>query len=262
MEVPAMDVVDEEHWDCNAIFTATSPTALPVATTLLTTLIQSRLSSKFLKGLRWSKKVYCTNNFMETVKGIKPEELDSFLRLVDVGVLFPNGSLLLLSEREGDFALRCFWDRPNLLPQKRRTDVSPIGLIPARVCGQNISSTSNCGTSDVVWYVNFSFLRDIGNRFGIKRALEQSFQLQSTEVEEHLLATVQLFAGEADYPARSRQEALKRIFLPRTTKDESPGGGACDILDMRGTGHHFARSDLETVCIEVDREAEKVAFRE
>ena len=66
-----------------------------------------------LAKINWSKKIYCTNNFAHTIVHQNGSALNSFLRVVNFLLFFPDGTFLLLSEFEGNSLLKLFWDYSN-----------------------------------------------------------------------------------------------------------------------------------------------------
>jgi len=71
-----------------------------------------------IKNIRWSKNVYCTLNFWESIENATEcSSLSPFFRLVDPLIVFPDGRVVLISLYELDNILPLWWElsrRPNI----------------------------------------------------------------------------------------------------------------------------------------------------
>ncbi|CAJ1961699.1 unnamed protein product [Cylindrotheca closterium] len=71
-----------------------------------------------MNAIQWSKKIFCTPNFWETIEKAKEcSGVSPFLRLVDPLVIFPDGRVVLISLYELNNLLPLWWglsDKPNV----------------------------------------------------------------------------------------------------------------------------------------------------
>ena len=102
VEVPLMTPMSEKPWDYTTALTCQNPIQLSplVGVKLLSEFIAKFLEPVALAEINWSKKIYCTNNFAHTIVHQHGSALNSFLRVVNFLLFFPDGSFLLLSEFE------------------------------------------------------------------------------------------------------------------------------------------------------------------
>jgi hypothetical protein len=120
-EVPSMKPMSEKPWPFKTALTCRNPLDLPpiVGVKWLGEFVEKFVEPNSLAKIRWSKKIYLTNNFAHTVvcpNGIGRSALNSFLRVVNFVLFFLDGSILLLSEFEGNSLLKLLWDSPAAAP--------------------------------------------------------------------------------------------------------------------------------------------------
>jgi hypothetical protein len=78
----------------------------------LSQLLQKHISEKYVHQLRFSRKVFCSRIFFDAVfdgDRTLPNPLDLYFRNVDVFILFEDGRILMLYEREAEKVLHKFW---------------------------------------------------------------------------------------------------------------------------------------------------------
>ena len=81
------------------------------------------------------------------------------------------------------------------------------------------------------------------------------------KLDDDILASLQLFAGETTYGTEERRDALKRLLFNkkrlRTGSNISSASGEPEhLVEMRGFLHLLPYSDLEKVCTEIATEAD------
>ena len=222
-----MTPMEECHWDYPSLFLAPSVSALrSCQKSSLHDVISRHLSVKELSRLGWSDKIFCTNNFVQTILNNQQEKmmLDRFIRTADFMIRFPSGEYLLLSERETDALLQEFWKR--------------------RDSGEIMQGHYLCHRS-----------------FECDEVLEKSSLLRigsATDdgIDDHVASSLQLFAGDTMYESEGRKVALKKIvsdFRSNTSVREDNElsditGHPEELVCMRGKFSSFEMSDLEKVC--------------
>lgn len=237
VEVPLMDPVSEKKWDFEKALLCQSPGELPpvVGIKTLPEFISNFIKPVTLAKIKWSKKIYCTGNFAQTIicrNDSSCSALNRFLRVVNFVLFFPDKSHLLLSEFEANSLLKLFWDsksigRPHLFLHSSL-------LRQSLDCMHAISLQCTLQKRGIV----------LNNLFG--GSLEAG-----DIISEVSMASLQLFAGESTYTTVERKEALKFVlrvcqtkgglrFCPRTETER--------IVQMRGHGKMYPCSDLEALC--------------
>jgi len=235
IEEPRMKPVGETHWDYASIFQASSVTTISsFGAVPLGDVISAHLSVKSLGKMSWSKSVYCTRNFIDTVLNVTHQKqviLDRFLKVADIMIRLPNGKYILVSEREADHLLVEFWKR-------RECGHIPPGLFlchRAFECGEDLDVPP---------------LLRIGSKI-------------TEGIKDDVASSLQLFAGETNFRSEGRKKALKDILS--SAKDSSPtesgniskaSGNPDELVIMRGKFASFDMSDLEQMCMQLACEVE------
>jgi len=170
---------------------------------------------KTLNRIGWCEHVYCTDNFIRTVKS---SVLSEYLRPLDALLVWgtkPPHRVLLVSEREADRILGLLW---------------------------------KCTCVPKFTFVNQCFLREACDRKARNDISEPQLQIgHLSSVKNHLcsmqdisMASLQLLQGEAMYATDGRKSALKKMLQHDAAKSV-----VVDLLQMRGLSHMMAFSDLE-----------------
>ena len=120
-EVPLMQPMSEKPWPFTTALTCRNPLDLPpvVGVKWLGEFVEKFVEPNTLANIKWSKKIYLTNNFAHTVvcqNVIGRSALNSFLRVVNFVLYFLDGSFLLLCKFEGNSLLKLLWDCPAAAP--------------------------------------------------------------------------------------------------------------------------------------------------
>jgi Protein of unknown function (DUF3638)/Protein of unknown function (DUF3645) len=241
IEIPRLRAVSELDWSLSSIFSVHSPSQLPKNTGVMSTseFISKNLSPTSINRIRWTGRIYGSRNFFTTVvdkANQTPYPLNHYLRLVDVGIHFPNGEVLLVSEQEADFLMETYWE-------KMHGKIKPLPW-PGPVL------------------FHLSFLRSSldGDVTGLSSNMLTLPRLESFRPEDKLIAELQLFAGETVYRTKSRRRALK-LMVQGNDSLAAPTAEPEHIVGMRGFSHCLPYSDLEQVCKEVAREEEAKNLR-
>ena len=225
VEVPLMTPMSEKPWDFKTALTCQSPIELSplVGVKSLSEFIAKFLKPVALAEINWSKKIYCTNNFAHTIVHQHGSALNSFLRVVNFLLFFPDGSFLLLSEFEGNSLLKLFWD------------YSDQGIKLHHI------------------FLHSSLLRqalDGMSEIALQRSLPlDKYRRASDVISEESMATIQLFDGETTYVTKERKEALRTILrVPKDGTKFCPRAETERLVEMRGLAKLYPYSDLEAVC--------------
>ncbi|KXS16815.1 hypothetical protein M427DRAFT_285457 [Gonapodya prolifera JEL478] len=130
-EIPRQHAVVEKRWQYSTALTATSISDLATQCMSIKAAATSFIAQHHIAVLRWPHRLYCTVDFLRTVANNAP--LD-FLRVADVAILFNNGDVLMLSDKEADAILALVLShRPNRPEQWRLVNVSH-----ARTCHSDL----------------------------------------------------------------------------------------------------------------------------
>jgi hypothetical protein len=261
IEIPRMDPVDELDWDVTAVLSKRSAQDLPsnVGVLPLRSFVRDSLLPSSLDRIDWPLNVFVTENFRKTVvdrtSRQPPESMNSYLRLVDSGLVFPKSNqVLMLSEREADKVIELMHRVQIETPKSNSSDIwlfhlallrtSMDGTLPG-LGGETMALTAN------------------------RPELRSSFGLP-----DNVVACLQLFAGETFYATTERKASLKAMLSPRLLRNRSaslcpspsestslPCDEAIHLVSMRGYSHRYPYSPLEEVCKEVSRECEAEQYR-
>ena len=145
---------------------------------------------------------------------------DEYLRSVDVCLIFTNGEVLLISEREADQLLRIFFE----------------------LASSSLQGFISCTRGQPVRMTHLVYIRQHHTTPSIP--VKRLCPLNSAPVgisDEETLAAIQLFNGETTYATESRRRHLKNLV---GNHGSEPG----KIVHMRGYLHQMAFSDLEKTC--------------
>lgn len=217
IEVAQMKPAEEEDWDVDGLLKGSYCTASKVPTSKSLGDVVHESLDEIISNIGWSKSVFCTSNFVNTVKFAEGEDVEKkghYLRLVHFIVFFPSDrSMLLVSEREADIILRKI---PGARSRRR------FELVDLTYC--------KLAVSDPEAY------RQLGP------ALPQQLpELLLKDVEN--LVSVQLFAGDTKFTTPKQLDALRRMLSHHPRAREA----VLKLPTYRGLQHCLPRSDLEKV---------------
>lgn len=151
-------------------------------------------------------RVFCTENFLFATSVRR--QLDDYLRPVDAILVFPNGNVLLLSEREADGVLRVL--------------ANGDGSIVPRPMLVHLSYTGSGADHEPVRFARNPLMRAAAI---------------SRTVGETTLVAIWLFGGRTSIPVCSR-EVVKRQVKGAVL-------AVRHLVAMQGQSHMLPRSDLE-----------------
>ena len=222
VEHTKMSAFNEVDWDFSSILKSTLTAQLPVKVHEISHIMCKYMSCKSLAHIGWSKKVLCTNNFIRTIQF--EDNLDDFLRIPDCFVLFPNGELLLLSEREANKVLQLF--------QSTKSTTFKYNHYFGHYAFENDSSQ--------VKFLGYG---------------------ENYAIPDDIACSLKLLNGETMYPGtqRSTMKSMlsnaKSCISSEKSTVTNASGKPKTLVQSRGNNADYDRSDLERVCIELACEA-------
>ena len=175
-----------------------------------------RKTNNFLH-LKWPPNEYGTRNFFHTVlessaANKESSSLNGYLRIVDSFVVFKNGKVLLLSEREADETLRLTW-------------------------------TPKC---DNFILLNLSYTRKRKNDDKITFQSPQNIPIGTEQkflVSDKVVAALSLIQVLVMFPNEAEKSEVEKIVSTSFAKQVAP-----IFCEMRGCSLSYARSDLHAIC--------------
>jgi hypothetical protein len=243
VEFHKMTVNAEVDWDYEAIFSSSSITDLPIKTYEIATIIE-KMSCKSLAGIKWSKNIHCTENFIHTVVETVDGPIDEYLRIPDGFVVFPCGSVLLLSDREVNAVLPIF-----------HREIA-AGTLRNGLYFSHFAFETNLDPR--------KYLRCGNKRLALK--VPTKYLCCSNEdlavIPDDVACSLKLFNGETQYPG-SQRNVLKKMLSSAWDCDDSSkfnltkaSGEPEYLVAARRKNMDLDRSDLEKICEELACEFE------
>ena len=230
----------EKDWEYHRIFGASKASDLSEFGCSFVSLGDDAQHGSFLARwtIDWPQNILLTSNFRNTVvvRGAS-DQVDRYRRPIDAALIFPEThQVVLLSEREANGLLPHFW---------KRATSSLRGPV---------TRGSTARKSYKVLFVNYAYLRDSPpSGTQVPLVLPQDPAADHTPVAmlgdtaQSTFAVLQLFMGETAYPCEERRRALQDFMHYKC------GGNRQDLVDAivnsRGKGHTFTRSDLARLLI-------------
>jgi len=233
VEVPLMDPVQEEKWEFTKALQCQSPRDLPTGIIALPAFIEKFTTPASLAEIKWSKEIYCTDNFARTVVSRTDKfmsALNRSLRVVNFVLCFPDGSFLLLSEFEANALVGLFW----------KSSRGSHCLVHSNFLRQSLDSMN-----EILLQCTLS------KRDAVANHLFRGRREASDVISDDEMASLQLFAGESTYATEERKYALQSMLRVHQTKGGvrfCPRTEAERIVEMRGLGKFYPYSDLEALC--------------
>ena len=230
-QIAAQDVRDEENWDVNKLLNVNHPTNLPgVQNFIQTTPVPAvKELSEFVGNniyfegqpsmnrkivIDWPTNVFATSNFMYACAGADNSRfsVNDYFRPIGAYLVFGDGSVLLLSERETDKVLGLTWQMPK------------------------------AGTFSLVHWT-YARKQKPGGKISLRTppSIANSFS-----VSDETLAALDILQGEVMFPRENRQNCVIEMLSSRSAKLFAP-----HFCSMRGLGFKYSRSDLEVICTSV-----------
>ena len=195
-----------------------------------------------IREIRWSSQIYTTANFSRAIAGVVQSQC---LRPVKSVLMFPDGSALLVSEREADSLIEVLWASgegtadtgPRSSPQP-----SPLLLILSSI-QQGFREHQLQRGSPIHLSTCLTMRSSRAWSTPPASSIAALGQLES-DPGLGVLVGMQLFGGGTEYGTRKEREALHRLMRRKREAAE-------DLTEMRGRQSMFSRSDLEVACEEV-----------
>ena len=175
-----------------------------------------RMKDHQKKPFQWPQNVYGTLNFFFTVENLVMDHSTSandYLRLVDFFLVFQNGDVLLISEKEADGILKLTW-------------------------------TNNCRTFVMMSLTYARKRQNATSNVTFQAPLNPTGCFQ---VSDEALAALALFQGVVMFPKEEEKRAVREILSGDFAKQI-----AVLFCEMRGLDSSYPRSDLQTICTRYD----------
>jgi len=231
IEIPRQAPALPTPWPIKDLLSATSPLRLPRAAGVMS--LADALSSRLavdLKSIHWAKcGIFVTRNYIETVttdQGEQLPDLQQYMRPVDALILWKD-TCLLLSEWEADQALQLFQDNQSDLAQG----------------WHKVTSLSSSKGS----FVNFRYLIAAADK--CPQMILTKLQIPAVNIQfsaiEHMLAGLQLLAGDTRFETEARRVALESLLVSSEAQ-----ASALALVCLRGRDHEIQMSHLEAICDE------------
>ena len=228
-QIAAQESRDEVDWDARALLTTTHPLQLPSSNLISgSQILQVKKLSDFIGNniffegepsmkrklnVDWPSNVFATSNFIHACAGDNNTRfsVNDYFRAIDAYLVFRDGAVLLLSERECDKVLELSWTMPK---------------------------------SDTFTLVHWTYARK-GPRTGSRISLQSPPPAAggSHQVSGKVLAALDLLQGEVMFPDSDVMNSVVEMLSSHSAKLFAPL-----FCSMRGLGFRYSRSDLEVIC--------------
>jgi hypothetical protein len=220
----------ESDWDVgDALRNSTYPTDMPTEIISLKDFINKHVPA--VHSIKWDRvSIFGTLNFFNAVDmddwsdDFRDDDLSSFLRLIDIMLVYSDGCVLLLSEREGEKVLRK-WIVDGI-------DATGTGSSPPILCHMSYISSQTEGPCRLSLPFGYS---------------------KPGSLEHNELAALQLFSGETMFEPEARRAAVRQLLPPYDA-----AVAIKHLLEARGTSRHWKSSHLHE---EADRMAAEAKMR-
>jgi len=247
-QVPRAKPRAETDWDYSAALTASSAIKLSPHTQLLSLPAAVRkhlpLDSQ-VQDIYWSKRVFLTANFADTVAvptvaaGQAASCLADYLRPLFALLLFPHdGTMCLISEREADALLQLAWNSSSCSASNSRSSRSSSNGAAAQ--GPLLLQLSY---ARLAYYDEEGGTQLLVTRLGAGGTVQR---LHGTSLSKFLV-DLQLFNGDTmcGNGSSSRSKEQQRLLRGLVAHKRS---AAEDLVGMRGKLPAWPRSHLEMAC--------------
>lgn len=236
-EVPRLKLGEEQDWAYEAAFAAASVGHFARKTsTQLVKLpeVTKDLLPTSIAGIAWSERVYCTSNFLNTVTQPPGAAcLNEYLRPLDAFLLFPQGDVVLLSERDAEGLLEVLWSQYySSRPQHQQLPEDGNAPLLVHLC--YATNTDRQGKLKVprssAPLLSSLLLLGSGQSAGASPS-----QLPWSAAQE---VSMRLFNGETTFHSEAQRDHLRTLVYRKREVAEA-------LVGMRGKHWAFLRSDLE-----------------
>jgi hypothetical protein len=250
LEMARENPAAESDWAFEATLDASAPERLPAGARLLTLAQHVRLHAPAFAPIAWPGCVHVPNNFALTTTGAvaaggASHASSRYLRSPDGALYFPqSGALVLVSEREFDRLLACYWRRL----RERGRAAAGAGGGPALVNVALLRAAMYALYADPPRAPSVALaLRAPGPRMAAVGAQQGTSPRSETVAVQRthlaMVVAVQLFGGETRFLTEPHREALRAMLR----ESAMAPAAARSIPLARGTLHLLDRSDLQAV---------------
>lgn len=196
------------------------------ATTLRSSIVETQPLDAFVKNafkpgklsqILWSSaKVVSTANFFSTIDVPTSDcaAMNEFARVIDAFVLFPDSSILLLSDVEADHMLKLFWTS---------------------------GSRASCR------FMHLSYTVDTLNGCGEAVAVPRSLGNRLSRISVVLIAACCLFNGNVKFGG-NLEDTVRVLLHPLSQREAT----LQEFVSLRGCGCTWSRSFLHDLCHVMD----------
>ncbi|MEW5310745.1 MAG: hypothetical protein WDW38_002512 [Sanguina aurantia] len=242
-EIPRMKARPESDWDYAAALRVSSPSALKGVTSIVSLkAFSTLLQPTSIDSLGWSPSVFCTANFAlaipftaqpSALSKSQPGALNEYLRPVNFSLTYPDGKVLLVSEREADGLLE-------LIRQSSGSSSSHHPVLPMSGCTAGPVLQNLCYASaglDASSVPQLAVTLTAGEPNTLQQ-LRYGWQASNLAVQD--VVSLQLLNGQACYG----DQQLRHLRSMVSGRREA----AQALVSMRGKQLLFPRSSLELAC--------------
>ena len=220
-EISSRSPIPEDIWDVKILLACSSPLQMNkfVKITELKNFIDNNIfverkpvNQHQTSIFNWPPSVYGTDNFFKTVENPSPNlifSMNDYLRHVDFFLVFDNGDVVLISEREADNIQMLTWTE-----ECRTFVMRSLTYTRKQPAGESVTFQSPPYTP---W-----------GRF---------------QVSEGTMAALSLFQGLVMFPSNEEKAAVAEILSTDSAKQE-----AALFCEMRGLDFTYQMSDLQKLC--------------
>ena len=241
-EVARMQPAQESDWNYSSVLDAASIAALPPAAGVvpLQQLVSS-LQPADIGRLSWPPQLYVTANFMRTVDGTKPQ--GEYLRPVKALLLFPDGTTVLVSERESDALLELLWATGRVSRNSGGGGKAPLLLsLSYAQLGYKGGQQRSGGGGSSSSAVSLRLACSVSSAGWAPLDAAGMAALRWLGVAE--LVAMHLFGGGTEFGTSAEMQELHRLMRRRLRAAEA-------LTEARGRQSMLSRSGLEKACGDV-----------
>jgi len=222
-QIPRQQPACETAWNFKSVLDANCVGEVKTTVISIFSILQkTRYVQQYFLNI-WSKKVFCTQNFADTISG--KCSMDDFLRPVGPCLVFAkSGEWLLLAEHEANALLAIFWEKGLL--EKKKTSAWFVDFPLARAAFE----AGQPAPSFILPGIDFH------------SSLPKAIPIQDVDT----LVNIQVFMGETMFPTQEQHNALRKwLHIDGGTRVKQ----GCQVLarqlvPVRGMLDFFSRSDL------------------
>jgi hypothetical protein len=254
VQVPRVDPAAEQDWPYAAVMAACTASYLSAVTRVHSLpAAMPLLQASAVCSIPWSSKVFVTANFIATTAAATAARsgqcLSQYLRPVDSLLLFADGSVLLLSERENEGILEQLW-KGSTSSSTSSSSSRPVllSLSYARLA-RSAAAAAAAPTTAAAAPASLSFLARPLQPISSSAASASRTEIASIASRLPAVAelvSVHLFNGASMFDGQNDPQQLQVLHGMVKGRREA----AEMLLDSRGRQAQLSRSELELACDE------------